>query len=389
MKIPSFPLQQATAFCCHKQHILPGSQAESIEEVATSLVGIHAARLITPFFALRARLHDLNHLEIDLALHRDKTLIKARCMRGTLHLLPQELFQNAHRATLTKRLGVCNALYKKLGIGQEEALEIANVILELLQDGPLSSAAIEQGTLASVAQRKQVSDKRWTVVGVRAVVKELWESAKLCYINGNTEFASETRLYGITAKMYPTFCQEETVDDAAVRSLVENHIRGYGPATTKDIVWWSGIEKTRVTRAIEQLAKHLTTIEIQGSVETFWITNSDLDALKKFGAPAKDWVAILAHEDPSLKGYYSSRWRYISPHNYDLLFNDIGESRPAIMLNGQVVGIWALDKVKGRISKTIFEPLTASQKKLVEREIKIVHSTLPPMKGSANFELFE
>lgn len=380
MTLRQVDIHQAVAFCCHKQHISPGSHAKSITEVATSLVGIHAARLVTPFFALRARLPKLDYREIDAALHRDKTLIKARCMRGTLHLLPPELFPHAHRATLTKRIGVCKAILKKLNIGQPAVLEMAETILRLLQDGPLSSAVIEQRALAFIAARERAKSKRWTVAGVRAVVKELWESAELCYINSNVNFASETRLYGITAKTYPAFSVTNDADDMAIQHLVDRHIQAYGPVTMADIAWWSGIDRTRIKRAVEQLGDRVTAVAIRESAEPFWIAASDREALLRFTAPTEDWVAILAHEDPSLKGYYSSRWRYITQKNYGLLFNDIGESRPAIMLNGRVVGIWNLDKASGSISQSVFEPITGKQRKLIEAEFKRVRSTLPPLR---------
>jgi hypothetical protein len=43
------------------------------------------------------------------------------------------------------------------------------------------------------------------------------------------------------------------------------------------------------------------------------------------------WLTLLAYEDPSLKGYYESRFLYVDQKHYRLLFNKIGESRASII----------------------------------------------------------
>lgn len=378
MKLLKLNMHDVVTFCCYKQHIIPGSQANSIQEVASSLVGIHAARLVTPYFALRARLLSLEHKEIQEALYSEKSLIKARCMRGTLHLLPPALFPIAHHATLTKRLSICNALYKKLNIKKKVISEIAEMILEVLGDGPLTVSSIEKKVVALASIQKKETATFWAHTWIRAVLKELWESGELCYINASTTFCSEMRLYGLLSRTYPMFNLTQNSDEEeAIINLVERHTQGYGPVTISDIAWWSGIAKVNIKAALEKLSGRVISVEIEGFQEKFWMMNSDLDAMERFQFPNYDWVAVLAHEDPSLKGYYSSRGRYVSPEHYNLLFNDIGESRPAIMLNGRVVGIWTLNKMNGRISKKLFQPLNTKRKELIEKEIDKVRHNLP------------
>jgi hypothetical protein len=383
-----FSLQQIINFCCRKQHLLPGSAAQSITQAATSLVGVHAARLITPYFALRARLPELDYSAIHDALHKEKTLIKARCMRGTLHLLPAPLFFYAHHATLTKRLGVCNALYKKLQMDANVILRTAMIIEEILINGPLSTDAIA-ALMFDTARRKGILESPTaSLAGVRAVIKYLWEKGTLCYINENKKFGSEQRVYGLLNQTYPRFQLSDMDSERAVKELVRNYIRGYGPATEGDLVWWAGISKTFIRRAIDDLGEQITAVRVAGFDEKFMIMKSDLDLLNNSDVPGEDWVAILAHEDPSLKGYFSSRSRYVAAAHYDLLFNDIGESRPAIMLNGRVVGVWAYDKIIGSISSMFFEPPTAKQLKLIDHELNKVRADSVHLAGNNNFTLF-
>lgn len=240
---------QAFTFSLHRQHLLPGSEARSIEDVADRLVGIHAARLVTPFFALRARMQNLQYSDLHAALHYRRTLVKARCMRGTLHLLTRNVFSSAHQATLEKRLGVCRSLYRKLGLDAADIRKLKQKVLGLVVSEPKSASAIEQ-LLCNGPRRYAVTEDKFVV---RAVIKELWERGELCYVNGSPTFGSEERLYGSMSAIYPAHTSAEYIDSSA-SALVRRYLRGYAPATVGDLTWWSGLDKTCINQALLDLS---------------------------------------------------------------------------------------------------------------------------------------
>ncbi|MGZ2744889.1 winged helix DNA-binding domain-containing protein [Burkholderia stagnalis] len=366
--------QQTFIFCLNKQHVIPGNRARDVEHVAETLVGIHAARLITPYFALRARLDNVRHGDIYAALHEHKTLIKARCMRGTLHLLPRKVFNAAHGATLAKRLSVCRGMYKKLGILEREVDRIKGQIVELVSEAPRPSQEIER--MISVTS----SDPLHSTPVIRAAIKELWELGVLCYLNGSPHFGTEKRLYGLTSSFYSALIDGASLDEGdGITALVRRYVFSYGPATLGDIAWWSGLDRTRIKRALDDLSEELCTVQITGFKEYFWISRSDSLAVADFSPPQSDWAALLAYEDPSLKGYHASRSRYVRSKDYDLLFNDIGEARPAILLNGMVVGVWTLERHKATISIELFRSLNSRQKNLINHEVESVRADLPAL----------
>jgi hypothetical protein len=80
----------------------------------------------------------------------------------------------------------------------------------------------------------------------------------------------------------------------------------------------------------------------------------EYEEFKTYQMMGADWVSLLAFEDPSLKGYYESRKRYVDDSKYNLLFNQIGEVRAGIMHRGKAVGVWAWDKKQKRINVDYF-----------------------------------
>ena len=383
--IPNFKVQQARKrlrfdatsacqFAYGKQFLLPNRKGNDIESVASRLVGVHAARLITPFFALRSRLPGLAHSDVHAAAFGNRCLIKARCMRGTLHLLPMPEFKVAHRATLGPRLRVCQSIYNKLNLGQRQIGRLARRILQSVEPQPLSSRQIEAAVLRI--------HPRTSNEAVRAVLKGLWERGQLCYLNDNDEFGREQRLYGATRQTYPSLAEDCRLStETAVRSLLHRYLRGYGPATVADIVWWSGLAKRQIEEALASLSEEVCPISLRGRDETFWLLSDELGELRRFRPVTNDWVVFLAHEDPSLKGYYSTRTRYVDHEHYDRLFNLIGESRPAVLLNGRVVGVWALDRRTAKVTTDIFARPTRRQLRLIERERHDLSSELPNLLG--------
>jgi hypothetical protein len=369
-----FDARAAFHFAYDKQFLMPDRSGHDIESVARRMAGIHAARLITPFFALRCRLATLAHRDVHAAAFVEKQLLKARCMRGTLHLLPMRDYQVAHVATLGPRLRVCRGIYRKLALSRLHIRQLTEGVLQSVEYHPLSSREIE----AEVSRRHP----RTHHFAIRAVIKELWERGVLCYLNDDSEFGREKRLYGKTQHSYPEVTEDGQLStEAAVRDLVDRFFRGYGPATVADAIWWSGLPKRDIERALSSLGSEVCPIALRGTDEIFWLRTDDLDQLHRFKLPTEDWIVFLAHEDPSLKGYFSSRNRYVDMKHYDLLFNPIGESRPSILLNGRIVGTWELDRRTVAAKTSLFTRLPRRLMHFIETERRELSSQLPELLG--------
>lgn len=356
--LPEIPIERVRAYNCAKHHLVPGFQAKSISEVAHNLCGLHAARLPSPFAIAHARLDNFDTIDLRDQLYQTNQLIKLRCMRTTLHVLPLEIAPIFHQATLDIRLQKCLLVYKRLQIDTNIIDKLKKKIIELIYQEPISAENIIRTFVSQPKELKHLNQGEWKEF-IKTIIKHLWEEGTICYINVSSSWDTESRLYAYTKNQYPNLNLKSIDQTQAIKLLIRYHIENFGPVSIKDIAWWSGLTLRTVDKAIEDLKNEITTCCIRGYGNVvFYILKKDLNDLRKCNIKGPEWVSLLAHEDSSLKGYFESRWRYVKEENYDRLFNQIGEARACIMANGVIIGLWYWHKINKQISYELFEDIS-------------------------------
>lgn len=81
--------KQIAAFRLARHHLSERAPTRSLIAVARDMAGAQAQVLSAAQISLRARVRDLGIENVNAAV-RERTLVKAWCMRRTLHLLPSE-----------------------------------------------------------------------------------------------------------------------------------------------------------------------------------------------------------------------------------------------------------------------------------------------------------
>ena len=360
---------QAMTHIFIKQGVIPRRKHQYLEEISRNTFGLHAARLPTPFVTLATRMSEFTTSSLWDAMYVQRTLIKLRCMRKTLHIFPLDLAPIVHRATMSLRIAECYQRYKKMNVRPEELLQVKREIIEFVAEKPRSTYE-----LLHHVEKKGVLKPYLTVMHpiehvVANAIKELWELGDLCYINLSQQWNKEKRVYGLTSTFYLDFYQNEISEEEAIVQLFWNHIQQYGPVTEKDLAWWSGLSLYKVRLALSRLSNQIIQVRVQGNNSLSYMTIDDFNAFHKLPKYEEEWVALLAYEDPTLKGYYESRYLYIKPTYYDLLFNKIGEARASIVFNGEVVGIWTWNNKNNAIEWTLFKKIPKSSHEKVKQEI--------------------
>jgi hypothetical protein len=313
-----------------RQGLADGRRLSNAAEIADAALGLHAARLPSPYAIVAARASEPAVAGSLFTAPVRAALLTVRCMRKTLHALPLPLAAAAHAATLRFRdrdaqRSVYNAGYLP-GAIEAAVYELG----ALLQDGPLPYRAIE--ALLSGAARE--------VRAARLAVKVAWERGVIAYVNASNSWDREARTFALTASAYPGLDLSLTRDQAAT-ALVAAYFHRYGPATIRDAAWWSGLSATDVTTALRRGQRPLVT------VATPWSTRPCLmfadQAAEATSHEEAAGVQLLAHEDPALKAYHETRDRYLAGLPQQRAFNQIGEALPTITVNGIVTGTWSWD----------------------------------------------
>lgn len=339
-------------FNSYQQGLYPTEEYPAIISVARNLVGLHSARLTTPYVTLFSRNKNFIHHSLREELFENKQLIKMRCMRKTLHIVPLDLAPIVHQATLKLRTQDWVRLSKQVESQTKQIDRIREIIIEQIKEKPKSSKAI----IEIISQKEPPS---YCTTILPFIIKQLWEEGVICYINASKDWLHEDRVYGYTSSFYSDLNLSKYEQSEAENLLIRKYIHSYGPVAPEDISWWTGLGIGKVHKHLKEIQNHIIEVKIRGIEKAFYMTHVSLDhyfSIEKL--PCKKWVKLLAYEDPYLKGYFYSRWRYIDQPYMSRLFNTIGEARSSIMIDGKVIGIWGFDKKSKEIIWESFIKLT-------------------------------
>jgi hypothetical protein len=332
-----------------RQGLANSHRLDSAWQVADAALGLHAARLPSPFAIVAARSSDPAVPASLFTGPVQASLLTLRCMRKTLHTLPLPLAAAAHAATLRFRdRDACRAV---LNAGRTAAAvdRVIDQLCVLLQDGPLPPRTIESRLAA------RSGDVRTGRLGIKVA----WERGTIAYINAATAWNREARTFALTSAAYPALNLSLTRDQA-VTQLVTAYFDRYGPATVRDATWWSGLPAADITSAL------LTSGRAVIAVATPWSTDPCLmfadQADESASNEATTGVQFLAHEDTALKAYFQTRRRYLGGLPPRRAFNQIGEVLPSVTVDGMIAGTWSwntrtasvdTDLIAGKVSAPV------------------------------------
>jgi len=352
-------------FVFSKHNIVPGTQLNSIEDVARNHLGLHAARIGSPYTTLCSRLLQYETKMLTNKLYEEKTLIKLRCMRTTLHIAPYDIAPILFNATKDVRLSECLTFFKRNNISLNRVDELESEIISIITEKGLHAKAIEEWI---IAKTEKIIEPEIKKIFAKKVLKYYWEKGVLSYFNAASNWEKEDRKYVITKSFYPNLNLDiYQVEDAKELLIIEN-IKKFGPVTLKDISWWSGLGLNIIKSTIEKNSTKICKFKVNGFENDFYISNEDFHELKNYNVKDIEWISFLAFEDPSLKGYHDSRLRYVDEMNLKHLLNQIGEVQASVIHNGKVIGTWIWDKKKKKMEINYFIHQDTSLIKKINQE---------------------
>jgi hypothetical protein len=315
-----------------RQGLSPDSRFTSVRDIAHAALGLHAARLPSPFSTVLARSATTEVARSLFSRETRATVLTVRCMRKTLHALPLPMVAAAHAATLHFRERDALRSISNAGLGAHVIARITAAVVDLLeQTGPLFHRDIERMLVGSGT----------TVIGLRLALKLAWERGVLSYVNDTTGWNREHRTFGVTGVVHPGL--DMAMDRRfATRGLVGEYFDRYGPATIADVMWWSGLSRSAVTTAMSESSRDWITVYGPWSESPMYMYRDRFEEYVRTGVDERQTgLNLLAHEDVALKAYFETRTRYLGTVPARRAFNQIGEVLPTIVHNGEVVGTWS------------------------------------------------
>ncbi len=144
--------------------------------------------------------------------------------------------------------------------------------------------------------------------------------------------------------------------EEALAELTFRYFAGHGPATVKDLRWWSSLTLTEIAQGLAMVASQLEHEVIDGM--TYWFAPSALDA-----APLSPAVHLVQGFDEYIVGYGESKYLLDVSGVARSLARPRGIYTHSVILDGQVAGQWKASSKKHAVAVDValFTPLEDHQ----------------------------
>jgi hypothetical protein len=317
--------------------------ASSVAEAARLTGGLQAQDQQAARLGVRARTKNVTEADVVRAIAVDRSVVRTWLMRATIHLVAAQ-----DVAWMTRLLGPAIARkfrtrWRQLGLTDDLLARAFAQLPDILASGPQTRHEVA----AALAQRGVVidtADQAPTHLLLHATTMGL-----TCRGADRGREATFARL----EDWIPDAVAGPSGDDA-LAELARRYFRAFSPATSADFTTWSGLPSAR---AIAQIRDELTPADVDGRPG---YTLGDVEPRRG--------LRLLSAFDNYLVGYRDRDLIVDTAHRSRVYVG--GVIRPAVLLDGRVIGTWRL--VRRSDSATVelspFRTLTKPVQAAVEAE---------------------
>ncbi|SHK86777.1 Winged helix DNA-binding domain-containing protein [Pseudonocardia thermophila] len=306
-----------------------------VPQAVEAVAGLQTQYAPSGYIALWSRLAGFRRADLTEALHAG-AVVQSWAMRCTIHMTSAADHPVLCAAVREAR----RAWWRRTVIGRQEVTEddlvaAAGAVRGYLAAGPLKQAEIQR-RLAEDGFGKAVwpGVQLWVEL-VRVPPAGTWEQPR-------------AHLYGLAPDPDPE------PDVAAARAhLVRRYLRGFGPASTKDVASFCGWTVTEARAVLAGM--ELRRFRDESGGELLDVPDAPLPD-PEMPAPVRfigQWEAILlAH----------ARRAQVLPeqHRGKVFSTTMPRSVPTFLVDGQVAGTWRFDEERAAVGWEPFAPLPAS-----------------------------
>jgi winged helix DNA-binding protein len=296
-----------------------------------------AARL-----GVRARAVAPTERDVLAAIEHDRTIVRTWLMRGTIHLVPSSDLRWLVRLigpAIARKYGT---RWRQIGLSDELLARIVDALPAVLAAGPLTRHQIS----AALAERGVALDSPDPQAPTHAIVHAS-TTGLIC--RGPDRGRHST--FALVDDWLPGAPAGPSGDDA-LAELARRYFAAFSPATAADFATWSGLP---AGRAVALIRDELTGADVDGRAG-FRLGEVE---------PARG-LRLLPAFDNYLVGY-RHRGALLTPEQHGAVFQG-GMIRPAVLLDGRVVGTWALRRARGTLTVTPFGELTRADRDALAAE---------------------
>ncbi len=347
-------LNEANQLVLYKQHLTDSSRPLNIVKIVEDIGGLHATSSITPYLSLFARTKNFAKEHLDEELFVKKSLGKIRCIRGTLYIFPKEMISLVYTATNKLVENQSRKALEFRGVSSEEYKKISESILGIL---------------------KTDKNKEMTASEIKKALQTKLSVSYILYLmcDQGLIIRSRPRKYSLFNEYFPDVDFSGINEQEAEGQLIYYYLRAFGPVSEDDLVWWTGLGKTKIMNALNHIEDQFLRIKISDFDNKLILLQSDKELIEKINQVEKKAVNLLPILDPYLMGYKRRERYFHSIKHYHYIFDRTGNATSSILFNGRVIGVWDLVKdTKPLLKIFLFEKAEEEVMTEIQQKAKMI-----------------
>lgn len=320
------------------QHLMidTNSATPNIEHLLQTICGVQAQYPFDAALAFRVRMNNVTSTELKQTQMDERTIVRTWCMRGTLQLLAAEDFYwliDLHGKTFIQK---SKRRYEELELNEKlYSKSIEKLYALLAQNEPLT--------------RDEVIDCLMTH-GIELKGQASYHLLRRAALEGLICFGPDRdgEPTYVLVENWLSVVPKPISKDEAFAKLARRYLEAYGPASLADLANWSGLPMKSLRLGWESISHEM--IEVK-------IADRRLSVLEKqvYSNETKivdSTVRLVPAYDTYLLGYHD-RELILAANAAKDVYRGGGLLRPAIVIDGYIVGSWEMKRYQRRIEVNI------------------------------------
>ena len=292
------------------------------------LAALQAQWAPSPYIALWSRLRNFERERLWSAIEKKHSVVRARLMRGTLHLVSARDFYAYAVATQDLQRGAWNRL--QIGRGMDPT-EVARLAVAFSREPRAKEDVISHLTEHVGSFGGPYKWLIWRFVSAHADLVSAPPGGHWAY--GGTDAPYVAALHWIGDASRPS-------EEDALRLLIRRYLAAFGPASLADIAQFAGQVPPRIRPVLERLAPSLRRFSDEQGRLLF-----DLPRSPRPAAEVKAPVRFLPRYDELLIAY-EHRDRVIAAKHRAAVATKNGLIEAVFLVDGFAAGTWVLETTR-------------------------------------------
>ena len=334
--------RQVGAFRLSRHHLHRRSPASALTTVVADMGGAQAQVLSAAQLSIWTRVKTSSIQQLDAAIWKERTLVRAWGMRRTMFLFPSEELAVYVRGTY--RRSAYNLSWAQKQVSSRHALDrLLDDAMEILSQprtrNDIARMLNSQGYRVKSRAGGGWGNKRavpWVEVGgtflpVGFLLHLIGARDAIC---SGPNVGNESTF--VRADRWVPDWKDVPVEEAESELLIK-YLTAFGPATLTDFALWAGMYIRDAKEIWALQSGNMTQVEVDGRAA--WILSSDLLELEE-AEIEEPGVRLLPFFDSFLLGHKSHR-NIVDERNHKRVYRAQGWISPVVLIDGRAQGVWS------------------------------------------------